>query len=81
MRFCPWRVAQPERRVSGSIVVVTSEKPRYQDGSHSASRSKSSHGSRSMPVSPPHGGTTAATSGSTSSAISSSARASFEALT
>ena len=66
MRFCPWIVAMPVVRVSGVSHVELSEKPTHHVGSAAAIASKSSRSSRSMAVSPPHGGTTARIAGSSS---------------
>lgn len=74
IKLLPCRVAIPVRRVIGVISVAMSENPTNQVGSAAAIASRSSSGSRSMAVSPPHGGMTARTSGSVSMAISSSAR-------
>ena len=81
MRFCPWIVAMPVASVSGVSQVEVSEKPTHHVGSASATASRSRRSSRSMPVSPPHGGTTARIVGSSSIAMSSAARASRGPLT
>lgn len=57
-----------------------SEKPTSHVGSASRRASQSSSGSRSIAVSPPHGGTTAAMPGSVSICTSSAARADAGAL-
>ena len=63
------------------ITVDMSEKPTSHVGSAAAIASQSSSGSRSIAVSPPHGGTTARTAGSVSIAVSSRARSWPGALT
>lgn len=74
MRLLPWTVAVPVIRVIGVIRVDMSENPTSQVGSASRSLSQSSSGSRSIAVSPPHGGTMALTVESVSIDISSLAR-------
>ena len=74
IRLLPCTVAVPVSRVSGVITVDMSEKPTSHVGSAAAIASQSSSGSRSIAVSPPHGGTTARTAGSVSIAVSSRAR-------
>ena len=81
MRFCPWIVAIPVVSVSGVSQVELSEKPTHHVGSAAAIASKSSRSSRSMAVSPPHGGTTARIDGSRSMPVSSAARSSRGPLT
>ncbi len=66
--------------VSGVISVEMSENPTNQVGSAAPIFSQSSSGSRSMAVSPPHGGITARTVGSSRNSVSSQARSAAGAL-
>ena len=81
MRLLPCSVAMPVRSVNGVMRVEMSEKPTNHVGALTAIWSQSRCGSRSMASSPPHGGITARTFGSTSIAVSSAARSDAGALT
>ncbi len=81
IRLLPCSVATPVNRVIGVISVEMSEKPTNQVGAAAPTAAQSSSGSRSIAVSPPHGGTTARIAGSTRKDVSSAARSAAGALT